>query len=101
MKIFQANSEQLEQCAQMFRQESDRMTQTLNELKNLAEGIRGVEWIGLGANTFFDVFDTTIEPSFKRIIEFMDAGDQHLTALAKQVDDSFQMILSRARTPNV
>jgi WXG100 family type VII secretion target len=99
MDLFQANSEVLQEVAQMFTQQADALRETLQRFTATAEDIRDHAWIGLGANTFFDEFDTVLVPQAEQIITNLESSAERINKVAQTIEDGISHILAMAKAP--
>ena len=99
MDLFQANSEVLQEVAQMFTQQADALRETLQRFTATAEDIRDHAWIGLGANTFFDEFDTVLVPQAEQIITNLESSAEKINKVAQTIEDGISHILAMAKAP--
>lgn len=99
MDLFQADSETLQEVAQLFRQQADALGDALEGFVAVAENMRGHSWIGLGADKFFDEMDTLLVPEAKQTVERLMNSADGIDKIAQTIEDGISRILSVARAP--
>jgi WXG100 family type VII secretion target len=99
MDLFQANSEVLQEVAQMFTEQADALREALQQFTTTADDIRDHAWIGLGANTFFDEFDTVLVPQAKQVITNLEKSAEGINKVAQAIEDGIAHILAVAKAP--
>jgi len=95
--MFQADSEQLEKMAQIFYEQSDVLREIMQALNAAADSLRGGAWIGLGANKFFDMFDSSIIPNLQKGIDGMETSGEQANKIAQHINEGVEYILSKTR----
>lgn len=98
MDLFQADSETLQEVAQIFQGEAEDLQQAFQNFQAVAENIRGYGWIGLGADTFFDEFDAELVPAANKLVGNLEMVSQRINQVASQIEDGVSHILSVARS---
>lgn len=99
MDLFQANSEVLQEVSQLFRQQADALNEALESFMATAEDMRGHGWLGLGAEAFYDEFDTLLVPEAKKIMENLQGSAERVDKIAQVIEDGIARILSVAKAP--
>lgn len=69
MPVSKVRAEQaaLKEIAKSFSSESDASNQTLRNLKQKAEALRGGDWLGDSANKFYNEMDSAVFPALQRL----------------------------------
>jgi WXG100 family type VII secretion target len=99
MDLFQADSEVLQEVAQMFRQQADALGDALEGFVAVAENMRGNSWIGLGADRFFEEMDSLLVPDAKQTVENLLNSADGIDKVAQTIEDGISRILSVAKAP--
>jgi WXG100 family type VII secretion target len=81
--------EALQAVSQAFKQQADAMKRVQQTLKGKAQGIRST-WIGKGANEFQKEFESTINPTFDKLVTALNEGGKVLGDLSKMFQDAEQ-----------
>jgi WXG100 family type VII secretion target len=77
-----ADYDGLKQIAQRFGQEAQETIRTVRNLEQAANTLRQGDWIGEGANKFYEEFDSAIVPSLKRLQSALDNAGQTTKKIA-------------------
>lgn len=99
MALFQANSEVLQEVAKLFREQADEMSDAFQNFASIAEDVRGNAWIGLGADTFFDQFDSELTPEANRLLQNLEAAAGGIDRVVGTIEDGISRILAAAKSP--
>jgi WXG100 family type VII secretion target len=99
MDLFQADSDTLQEVAQLFRQQADALGEALESFVAVAENMRGHGWIGLGADKFFDEMDTLMVPEAKKTVDNLLGSADGIDKVAQTIEDGISRILSVAKAP--
>ena len=59
-----------------FRAQETATQQTIGKLTKMIEQLRGGDWFGEGATTFFNEMDSQVMPSMKNLQNVLAEGDQ-------------------------
>src|SRR5512133_2469697 len=97
MDLFQADSEALQEVVQIFQGEAESLQQAFQNFQSVAENIRGYDWIGLGADTFFDEFDSELVPDANKLVGNLEMVAERINRVSTQLEDGIAHILSVAR----
>jgi WXG100 family type VII secretion target len=95
--MFQADSEKLEQIAQLFYAQADAVRDMIQLLSAKADVLRGGAWIGLGADTFFDLLDSQVFPNLQKGIDGLETSGDQAKKIAQHIDEGIEYILSKTR----
>jgi WXG100 family type VII secretion target len=63
--------DQLKQIAQTFSQQADTVDATITDLKGKLDTLQGGDWIGEGANQFYQEMESQVLPHFNKLKEAM------------------------------
>jgi WXG100 family type VII secretion target len=99
MALFQANSDTLKEVADLFRNQSELMREALQNFTSVAEDMRGYGWIGLGADTFYDQYDTELVPEAEKLIQNLENAAAGVDSIVNTIEDGIQLILAKAKAP--
>jgi WXG100 family type VII secretion target len=97
MPIFQADSDQLREIAQIFQEQADCIEDILRDLVLKTDNLRGYGWVGLGADAYYDLFDDRIKPSLESLIRFLEGSNTEAIKVAERVEEGEAHILSMTR----
>lgn len=81
--------ESVQAASQSFKQQADQIKRVQAALKSKAQGIRST-WIGKGANEFQKEFESTINPTYDKLVNALNEGGKVLGDLAKMFQDAEQ-----------
>jgi len=70
------DKDQMAQIVQMFRAQSESMSEMLSDLKNNYEPLNGGDFEGDAAVAFFDDFEGSLVPAINRLTEALNNGSQ-------------------------
>ena len=87
---FRANYEELDQIAQMFRAQSESVSEMLNDLKNNYSPLNEGEFIGDAANAFFADFEGNLVPALNRLTEALDQASSTTSTVRQNISDAEQ-----------
>ncbi len=99
MDLFQADSEALQEVVQIFQAEMEYLEQSLQSFQGVAENIRGYGWIGLGAEKFFDEYNSELVPQANKIIQKLEGITNQVAKVARLIETVTDRILSVAKSP--
>jgi WXG100 family type VII secretion target len=75
-KLFRVDYEAIKKFQSSFRGQETSVQQTTQKLSRVVEQLRGGDWIGEGANAFFQEWDGEVLPAMKRLQKAMSEGDR-------------------------
>ena len=81
--------EALQAASQAFKQQADQIKRVEQSLKSKAQGIRST-WIGKGATEFQKEFESSITPTYDKLVNALNEGGKVLGDLAKMFQDAEQ-----------
>jgi WXG100 family type VII secretion target len=90
--------DQLNSIAQHFAQQAESARGTLNALKQQMEVLEGGDWIGVGANAFYNEMHSAILPALDRLARALDEAartTEQIRNLGKETEDAVAQILRR------
>ncbi len=91
-----ADYEKLAQIAKSFNQQSDTVSQTLNDLKQKMSVLQGKDWIGKGADKFYGEMSSSVLPMLKRLAAALEQSartTQKISQVMKQAENEAAAIL--------
>lgn len=86
----QCNYDQMAQAAQTFAQHGDQSNQLMQQVKGVFETLRSGDWIGVGAQKFFEEMEHIVFPGMQRLGNTLkDASDasKKIADALKQAED--------------
>jgi WXG100 family type VII secretion target len=102
MQLIIVNYEAMKKFQNSFRGQETATQQTIGKLTKVIEQLRGGDWIGEGANQFFQEMDGQVIPALKRLQNAMTEGDKVSKDIEKiqhetesQITSLFKDILSK------
>ena len=81
--------EALQAASQAFKQQADQIKRVESSLKSKAQSIRST-WIGKGANEFQKEFESSVTPTYDKLVNALNEGGKVLGDLAKMFQDAEQ-----------
>jgi len=81
--------EALQTASQAFKQQADQMKRVQQSLKSKAGSIRST-WIGKGATAFEKEFESSISPTYDKLVNALNEGGKVLADLSKMFHDAEQ-----------
>lgn len=88
--------DEMTQISQMFKQQEDAIKQTNRRLKSQVETLKSGEWIGKGANKFYQEMDNQVMPSMVRLEKAMGQAAQvtkKIHTIMHQAEDEASSVL--------
>ncbi len=73
----------LAQIAKEFGNAASNMRQTLNQLKRQKDVLQGKDWVGKGADKFYDEMDSAVLPMMNRLINGLETAQQQTNQISK------------------
>jgi WXG100 family type VII secretion target len=73
---FRGDYDSLNQIAQIFTQQADACRQTLRAVKGAKEVLASGDWIGQGANAYYQEMDSSVLPTLQRLTAALDNASQ-------------------------
>jgi WXG100 family type VII secretion target len=86
----QIDYDQMQSIIKMLQTEQQEIMQLLKNTDSKVEGLHGSEWIGKGADQFFDEMKTEVLPAVQRLAEALAAaGDsaQKIVEIISSADE--------------
>lgn len=84
-KAFQVDENEMRRAAEVFCQSLETLDHLLRDLETNADQLRP-GWIGLGSDTFFDLFDNRIMPGMREAAKFVQTSADQAEAMARQIE---------------
>lgn len=84
-----ADYEALQAVSQAFKQQAEAMKRTEGALNSKAQGIRS-SWIGKGANEFQKEFESSIRPTYEKLVGALNEAGKVTADIAKMFQDAEQ-----------
>ena len=85
-----ADHDGLAQIAKRFNREADQTRQTTRSLKKQLDVLQSGDWVGKGANKFYQEMNGNVLPSLTRLSNALEAGGRttlKISQIMKQVED--------------
>ena len=79
----EVNYEQLQQIMKMFSSEAEEINGLLKQTQSRVEDLHGGNWVGKGADKFFDEMQSTVLPAVQRLTNALHEAAQ---AMQKVID---------------
>jgi len=86
----------LKQVAQSFSQQAAAVGQTLQQVRSQKETLQGGDWIGQGANAFYNEMDSSVLPTIQRLQRALDESARivgQISQVMKQAEDDAARVL--------
>ncbi len=83
--ITRADYDQLKQIATRFERESQSSQQMLQSLRGLVEQLRGGDWIGYGATSFYGEMESAVLPSLGRLVKALHSASSATQKISFEV----------------
>lgn len=86
----QCNYDEIGQAAQTFSKESQQTRQLFQQVKGVFGQLQGGDWIGVGAQKFFEEMENLVFPGLERLTNTLqDASDaaKRIADALKQAED--------------
>ncbi len=94
-----ADYDQLKQVASTFGKNADSCKQTLQNIISNKETLQGGDWIGQGANAFYQEMDETVVPTLRRLINALDSAARsasQISSIMKNAEEEAANVLKDA-----
>lgn len=91
-----ADYDQLKQVASAFGQNSASCKQTLQNIRSNMDTLQGGDWIGQGANAFYQEMGDSVLPTLQRLINALDTAQSSITQIStimKNAEDQAANVL--------
>jgi WXG100 family type VII secretion target len=72
----QLDYDQMQNIIKMFQSEQQEILNLLKQTDSKVEGLHGSEWIGKGADEFFNEMKTEVLPAVQRLAEALGAAGE-------------------------
>jgi WXG100 family type VII secretion target len=72
----QLDYDQMQNIIKMFRSEQQEIMNLLKQTDSKVEGLHGSEWIGKGADQFFNEMKTDVLPAVQRLSDALGAAGE-------------------------
>jgi WXG100 family type VII secretion target len=79
----EVNYEQMQSVRNSFEQQSQDIQNMLKKIESQIDHLRGGEWIGQGANSFYDEMDSELLPAVQRLQQALQEGSQVIGQLVE------------------
>jgi len=92
----------LSQIANTFGKEADNARRTLNALKKQKDILRGGDWIGEGANKFYDEMDSAVLPAMARLANALETAQRvtgQISRLMQNAEDEAAALFTGSGGP--
>lgn len=89
--------DQLKQIAQSFQGQADTSSSTLQALKQHMQTLQGGDWIGKGADAFYQEMNSAVLPSMQRLTQALSraaAVTQQMGQIVKQAEEEAARVLN-------
>lgn len=67
--IIRVDYDQMDKASRVFSTESENVKRTIDNLKGVIETLEGGDWIGKGAEAFYQEWNSLVLPALKRLME--------------------------------
>ena len=88
---------QLKQIAQGFQGQADKSNSTLQSLKQQMQTLQGGDWIGKGADAFYQEMSSAVLPSMQRLTQALNRAatvTQQISQTVKQAEEDAARVLN-------
>ncbi len=93
--IVQANYEELDEIASQFRYQAEINAELHSRLQHALQPLQQGDWIGLGADAFFDEMTGEVFPAMQRLTDALE----HAHAVTLEIENIIQMAEEEAAAP--
>src|SRR5579859_694559 len=83
-----ADYDQLNQLASTFGKNADSCKQTLQNIKSNMDTLQGGDWIGQGANAFFQEMDNSVLPTLQRLVNALSSAQTSVSQISSIMKDA-------------
>lgn len=93
----EVNYDQMTSIRNSFEQQSEDIQNMLKKLESQVDHLRGGEWIGQGANSFYDEMDSLLLPAVQRLVQALQEGSQviaQMIEIFKQAEEESRSVWS-------
>jgi WXG100 family type VII secretion target len=94
VQLILVNYEMMKKFSNSFQGQAAAVQQTTQKLTKVTEQLRGGDWIGEGANQFFNEMDSEVLPALKRLQSAMTEGDRVSKEIEKIQHETESSIVS-------
>jgi WXG100 family type VII secretion target len=92
VQLVLVNYEMMKKFSNSFQGQGAATQQTIQKLSKVIEQLRGGDWIGEGANQFYNEMDSEVIPALKRLQSAMTEGDKVSKEIEKIQHETESMI---------
>jgi len=92
VQLVLVNYEMMKKFSNSFQGQAAATQQTIQKLSKVIEQLRGGDWIGEGANQFYNEMDSEVIPALKRLQSAMTEGDKVSKEIEKIQHETESMI---------
>ncbi len=85
--IVRASHDELPKIAKRFGSESAQVKATIDRLKRVIQVLEGGDWVGEGANAFFNEMRSVVMPAMLRLMKALETGASVTQQISRIVDE--------------
>lgn len=83
-----ADHDQLKQVVQTFNRESAAVKRSLDRLRSRMDALQRGDWVGQGANKFYQEMDSAVLPAVERLRAALDQGARTVRQVSHLIDEA-------------
>jgi len=89
--VVRASHDELPKIAKTFGSESGHVKSTVDRLNRVIQVLEGGDWIGEGANTFFNEMRSVVMPAMLRLMQALEMGasvTKQISRIVEEIEES-------------